>query len=155
VGNVFNLAQGQISFTLKSRYSFAQRQTSAAGQRYAFDVRDGNKRHQFYFLVQMLAGRLVFFYMIGGVSQYYYVPQGTEDQLFGSGASLDVSLKWDGSKASIYLNGTLAGSSAYVPADSHWNANSILDLGAYEYLNYGGFSSCDDLIRDFSVSSVN
>jgi hypothetical protein len=31
----------------------------------------------------------------------------------------------------------------------------ILDLGGYAHLNYGGFSSCDDLIRDFFVSSVN
>ena len=42
VGNIFNMSQGQISFSLKSRYSFAQRMASATAPRYAFDVRDGN-----------------------------------------------------------------------------------------------------------------
>jgi hypothetical protein len=40
VGTIFGASQGQISFNLTSRYSFAQRQAQAAGQRYAFDVAD-------------------------------------------------------------------------------------------------------------------
>ncbi len=31
IGNIFNAGQGQISFYLESRYSFAQRQSNAAG----------------------------------------------------------------------------------------------------------------------------
>ena len=44
VGSIFNVNQGQISFYLKSRFSFAQRQSSATSPRYAFDVRDGNNQ---------------------------------------------------------------------------------------------------------------
>jgi hypothetical protein len=37
LGSIFNVSQGQITFYLKSRYSFAQRQASAASPRYTFD----------------------------------------------------------------------------------------------------------------------
>ena len=56
VGNIFNVNQGQITFNLTSRYSFAQRQASASAPRYSFDVRDGNGQHQFYFLTQVTPG---------------------------------------------------------------------------------------------------
>ncbi len=62
IGNIFNVSQGQISFYLESRYSFAQRQSNAASPRYAFDVRDGNGNHLFYFLTQVTSGRLSFTY---------------------------------------------------------------------------------------------
>jgi len=51
VGSIFNPSQGQVSFYLQSRYSFAQRQAIASSPRYAFDVRDGNG-HLFYFLTE-------------------------------------------------------------------------------------------------------
>jgi Bacterial Ig domain len=38
LGNIFNVNQGQITFFLKSRYSFGQRTANAAAPRYAFDV---------------------------------------------------------------------------------------------------------------------
>jgi hypothetical protein len=56
LGSVFNVNQGQISFYLQSRYTFAQREASASGQRYAFDVRDGNGSHLFSFLTQVTSG---------------------------------------------------------------------------------------------------
>ena len=65
VGNIFNMNQGQITFYLKSKYSFAQRQASAGAYRYAFDVRDGNG-HLFYFLTQAGSGYLTFSYMARG-----------------------------------------------------------------------------------------
>jgi len=40
IGNIFNVNQGQITFYLKSQYSFAQRQASASQPRYTFAVRD-------------------------------------------------------------------------------------------------------------------
>ena len=70
VGNIFNVNQGQITFYLKSRYSFAQRTANAAGPRYAFDVRDGNGNHLFYFLTQVSGGYLFFNYGIAGTAQY-------------------------------------------------------------------------------------
>src|SRR5260370_37858750 len=82
VGNLFNVNQGQISFYLKSRYSFAQRQTSAAAMRFAFDVRDASN-HLFDFFTQITpvggSPYLLFTYTLGGSTQDYWVPQGTED----------------------------------------------------------------------------
>src|SRR6185312_17056192 len=93
VGDIFNTSQGQISFTLQSRYSFAQRQAVAASPRYVFDVRDGNGTHLFYFITQITSGRLVFSYAASSTSgAFYYVPQGTEDALFGIGVNLNVTM---------------------------------------------------------------
>lgn len=84
--------QGQISFYLKSRYSFAQRKASASGQRYAFDVRDGNGAHLFSFMTEVTSGYLLFTYTAGGGTSYYFVPAGTEDTLFGDGVVLQVTM---------------------------------------------------------------
>ncbi len=46
IGNIFNATQGQVTFYLRSRQSFAQR-VSAALPRYTFDVRDGNGNSSF------------------------------------------------------------------------------------------------------------
>ena len=88
VGNIFNTSQGQIAFYLKSRYSFAQRTANASTPRYAFDVRDGNGNHLFYFLTQVSGGLLFFNYGIAGGTQNTYLPSGTEDATFGNGVIL-------------------------------------------------------------------
>ncbi|HUI77446.1 MAG TPA: Ig domain-containing protein [Bryobacteraceae bacterium] len=153
LAGVFGIPQGQISFTLKSHYTFAQRQSTAAAQRYAFDARDGSGLHQFYFYTQVVSGALVFYYGVGGTALSYTVPKGTEDQLFGTGVSLNVLLGWNGSMASLYLNDVPVKSAAYVPATSTWNGSSNFDLGAYEYLTSGGYNVLDDTIGNFSVAS--
>lgn len=154
VGAVFSQTQGKISFTLTSRYSFAQRQTSAAAMRAAFDARDAYG-HQYYFLTSVSSGTLLFTYMVGGAPQLYYVPKGTEDQLFGQGVSLNISIQWDGSTAKMYFNGTLVQTTTYTPAAANWSAASIFDLGAYDYTPYGAYNSLDDMIRDFTVTPGN
>lgn len=151
VGNIFNAPQGQVSFTLKSRYSFAQRLAAAASPRYTFDVRDANG-HQFYFLTQIVSGSLVLNYMAGGAGQYYYVPAGQEDQLFGSGVSLDVAMQWDGAAITLLLNGQIVKSTSYLPAAQNWTSASNFDFGAYEYQIFGGYNSSDDVIGNFAVS---
>jgi hypothetical protein len=150
---VFNMAQGQISFALQSRYSFAQRQATASSPRYAFDVRDGNG-HQFFFLTEVISGSLIFTYMVQGTAQYYYVPAGTEDQLFGSGVSLNVGLQWNGSNMTLLLNGQAVKSTPYTAAAENWNASSNFDLGAYEYLTAGGYNVSDDVIGNFTVTAL-
>src|SRR4029077_2414375 len=142
-GNVFNVNQGQVSFYLKSQYSFTQRQSSAGSPRYAFDVRDGNG-HLFYFLTQVSFGRLLFSYTVGGATQFYYVPQGAEDTLFGNGVILTVAITWDGSVSKLYFNGTLVQTAAYTKPTPNWTSASNFDLGAYEYLTYGGYNASDD-----------
>ncbi len=152
LGNIFHVSGGQISFYLKSRYSFTQRTTSAPARRYTFDVRDGNTKHLFFFLTQVISGRLQFAYSIDGGAQYYAVPAGKEDTLFGSGVILKVSLTWDGRAIKLYLNGTLIQSSAYSAVTPSWTSASNFDLGAYEYATFGGYNVSDDIIDEFTVN---
>lgn len=153
VGNVFSVNQGQISFYLKSRYSFEQRVTSATGQRYAFDVRDGSGTHLFNFMTQISSGRLVFTYLAGGSGTFYAVPQGSEDALFGNGSILKVKITWNARLGSLYLNDTLVKSELRITTPvPNWTAASNFDLGAYEYLTFGGYDSSDDVIDEFMVS---
>ncbi|HXS95629.1 MAG TPA: S8 family serine peptidase [Candidatus Limnocylindrales bacterium] len=153
VGSIFNVAQGQITFYLKSRYTFAQRTASAATPRYAFDVRDASS-HQFYFLTQVSSGYLEFVYNIGGAAQYYFVPAGTEEALFGSGVTVKVTLTWDGSAgaATLFLNDKAVKTTAYKASAPSWTAASVFDFGAYEYLTHGGYYSLDDIIDEFTVT---
>ena len=154
IGNIFNLSQGQVTFNLQSRYSFAQRQASAAASRYALDVRDGNGTHLFDFITQVTSGRLVFTYAAAGAGTYYFVPQGTEDTLFGNGVTMPVTLSWNGTTSNLYLNGTLVKSVSYATPTASWTVASNFDLGAYEYLTYGGYNVSDDVINDFAVVGV-
>jgi hypothetical protein len=155
VGNIFNASQGQISFYLKSRYSYAQRLASAAEIRYAFDVRDGNGNHLFEFITQATYGYLEFSYLAGGTGAYYAVPAGTEDALFGNGVSLQVTISWGASGANLYLNNTLVKSVPYTAPSPNWSAASNFDLGAFEYLTFGGYEVSDDVINGFTVTGAN
>jgi len=152
VGSIFNISQGQVSFTLRSRYSFAQRKASATQPRYAFDVRDGNNAHLFAFYVQPSGTQLMFTYIMAGAAQYYFVPAGTEDTLYGSGVSMQVALSWNGTTMSLSLNGTQVKSTAYTTATPNWTAASNFDLGAYEYSISGGYNVSDDIIDEFTVA---
>ena len=151
LGNVFTFDQGQISFSLRSRYNLKQRAT-ASSYRAVLDVRDNNpSNHLVYFITQAISGRLVLSYVVGGAAQYYYVPVGTEEELFGSGVTLRVALAWKGNTLNLYLNGTLVKSTAYTPVAANWSSASVFNLGAYEYASYGGYDSCDDVIGNFMV----
>ncbi|MGA7240081.1 MAG: TIGR03790 family protein, partial [Bryobacteraceae bacterium] len=152
VGNIFNTSQGQITFYLKSRYSFAQRTANAATSRYAFDVRDGNGTHLFYFLTQVSGGLLFFNYGIAGTAQYAYLQAGTEDTTFGNGVIMQVQMTWNAGVTNLYLNGVLVKSAPYSAPATNWSAASVFDLGAYEYQTYGGFYGSDDVINGFTVT---
>jgi hypothetical protein len=153
LGNVFNLAQGQISFALTSRYNFQQRATTSS-YRAVVDVHDNDpSNHVIYFITQVISGRLVIGYVVGGASQYYYVPAGTEDQVLGSGVTLQVGLAWSGNALNLYLNGTLVQSSPYTQAPANWSSASVFDLGAYEYAN-SGYDSNDDIIGNLTIGTA-
>jgi trimeric autotransporter adhesin len=154
IGQIFNQSQGEINFSLTSRYSFAERSASTTF-RAVFDVRDGNDaNHVFYFFTQAYGGRLIFTYAIDSVTQQYYVPQGTEDTLFGAGVTLNVAIVWQGGTAKLYLNGTLVQTSTYAAKTADWTSASNFDLGAFEDLTYGGYDSCDDTISLFTVGPI-
>lgn len=150
VGNIFNVDRGQISFFLKSRSAFASR---PAGVRYAFDVRDNDpNRHLFFFHTQKSSGFLLFTYNVGGGPQFYYVPAGTEESLFGLGRTMKVSITWDGTQSRLYLNDVQVQSANYVKPVPNWGPSANFNLGAYEYSTVGGFNSSDDVVDEFSVS---
>ncbi len=151
LGNIFDVNQGQLTFYLKSRYSFAQRQASAQQPRFAFDVRDGNGNNLFYFFTQVSSGRLILYYMAAGSGIYYFVPTGTEDVLFGNGVILSVSMIWGATGSNLYLNNTLVSSTSMVATVPNWTASSIFDFGAMQYLNFGGYNTIDDIIAEFTV----
>ena len=162
VGNIFNVSQGQISFNLTSRYSFNNRVANAPQPRYVFDVRDGNTaNHLFYFKTEIAMSQgepyLLFTWRVGNgsvagyTSYFYWVDQSVADTLFGSGVALNVTMKWNGVTDQLYLNNVLVQSFSYTPIVPSWTAASNLDVGAYEYLTYGGFSTCDDIIDEFEV----
>jgi len=152
VGNIFNSSQGQATFYLKSRYSFAQRKASATSPRYAFDVRDAsNTNHVFYFLTEISSGSLLFSYKAGGAAQFYYVPAGTEDTLYGSGVILKVTIVWSGSITKLFLNDTLAQQLTDTKNTPNFTSASNFDIGAYEFQTSGGFNVSDDIINQFSL----
>jgi hypothetical protein len=147
------MSQGTITFYLESRYSFAQRTASAATSRYAFDVRDGNGNHLFYFLTQVSGGYLFFNYGIAGTAQYTYAQPGTENTLFGSGVIMQVQMTWSAGVTNLFLNGTLVKSAPIAAMAVNWTAGSVFDLGAFEYQTYGGFYGSDDAIDEFTVNA--
>jgi hypothetical protein len=152
VGKLFDPAGGQVSFYLKSRRTFAGR-LQAGSFRVAFDVRDDAvSNHLFYFLTETMSGYLIFSYRIGSTTLFYYVPKGTEDTLFGNGVMVKVTITWDGKTAKLYLNDTLVNSGAYQSVTPNWTAASVFDIGAQEYLTYGGYNSLDDIIDEFTVT---
>jgi hypothetical protein len=154
VGNIFNANQGQISFSLQSRYTYALRQSTASAARYVFDARDGSGKHQFYFLTQVTSQGLQFSYLVGGVVHNYFVPAGTEDTLFGNGVTLQVTIGWGQTGTTLYLNGSPVQSSAYAAPTPNWTSASNLNLGAFEYSTYGGYNVSDDVILNFTVAKV-
>ena len=60
IGNIFNVNQGQITFNLTSRYSFAQRTASASAPRIRSTCGTATGSHLFYFLTQVSGGLSVF-----------------------------------------------------------------------------------------------
>ena len=156
VGSIFNVNQGQISFYLKSRQSYAQRLASGTSYRQVFDVRD-DSTHLFGFTTQATSGGLIFRFLVGAdaannPATYYFVPQGTEEALFGNGVTLKVTLTWNANIAMLSLNDGLVKKFTYTTPTPNWTAASNFDLGAYEYLTNGGYNVCDDIIDEFTVT---
>jgi hypothetical protein len=156
VQNVLNVSQGQISFNLTSSYNFAARQQLP---QYSYrDVFDGfdNSQELFIFQVQAEYGRLIFYYNTGGTSaQWYWVPVGTEDTLFGQGTTVQVKMVWNAGTLNLYLNGTLVNTNSYQVATPNWTSSSSFTFGANDVHVYsGGYFSCDDVIAGFQLQNV-
>src|SRR6201999_1227812 len=83
-GKVFNAAS-EISFLLKSSYSFAERSALPyLNMRTAFEVFDASTS-RYIFATYTTGGRLYFVFGAQGFSTLYLVPSGQEDAIFGKG----------------------------------------------------------------------
>ena len=117
-------------------------------------MRDGNDQHLFYFLTQVTGGYLYFNYVIAGSQQYAYLPQGTEETQFGNGSNSEGEddVGWEREQVVLQRHAgqirTLHESAGQV--DTRFG----FELGAYEYLTYGGYNTLDDVIDEFTVTGT-
>lgn len=150
VGSLFDVKEGELSFQLTSRMTFAERR-AAGSYRTVFHVRDGSNVDRFLFFTEAGMGLLRIAYMVGGSSFYYYAPAGTEDRLFGDRITLQVRIRWSNGVSQLYLNGAVVQSTPFNASTPSWSSGSVFNVGAYEYLTHGGYNVSDDLIGDFTV----
>jgi hypothetical protein len=147
LAGLFDPTAGSISFSLTSRQSFASR----TGSRYVFDVQDTLGTSRLRFTVQKISGRLVFDWtsrnVVGG---YWYVTPGAEDQWFGAGVTLPVSMDWFGTTFTVKLGGKTF-TNVYAPPPYSWSASSVFTIGARFASGIGSYA-CDDIIDEFSIS---
>ena len=153
VGSIFNVNGGDVTFLLKSRSSFANRQLGYS--KWVFDVYDAGQ-NLFTFYVATNSGTLSFNYRAGGVvTNSYVVPPGQEDAMFGSGVVLKVRVAWNGSRVYLYLNDALVQTRTYAPVVPTWTAASSFVIGTRQDLTYGaGYFSWDDWVSQLVVTSA-
>ena len=153
VGAVFQ-TKGEIRFTLKSAYSFAERQAlPSRNYRYVFDAFDATRR-KFFFATSTSSGRLMLTYGVdGSEASYFYIPVGNEDVLFGLDVTLNVRITWDGKTTTMYLNDVQVYTALYTPYVSNWTSVSSIVLGAQNDTSQypGGYYALDDVLADFEV----
>jgi hypothetical protein len=157
VRDIFDLPSGEVSFSVKSSYSFSERLALPRyNMRWVFDAFDNtNRLYSFY--VGALDNRLTFWYQTGStVAQYYTVPSGQENALFGKGVTLNVKLTWNGTSNSLYLNGQLVSTQPYIGVSKNWTSTSSFSIGATDaHLYGGGHYSLDDVLDQFEVRSAS
>jgi hypothetical protein len=64
-----------------------------------------------------------------------------------------VTLAWNSTALKLYLNGVVVKTTASAPPVANWTSTSNFDLGAFEYLNFGGYNVLEDVIKDFTVDA--
>jgi hypothetical protein len=150
VGALFNLDQGDLSFSVKSHHSFADRGAVLPGST-VFHADDGSRRIA-YFSCDVYNSRMVFHFGAAGANGYYYVPAGQENTFFGQGVVAEVRLAWSNTSLKLYLNGNLAATFGRTPITPSWKSTASFTIGATS-LNYfgGGYYATDDSVADFTI----
>jgi hypothetical protein len=142
----------EISFLLKSSYSFAERSALPyLNMRTAFEVFDASTS-RFIFATYTTSGRLQFVFGAQGFSALYAVASGQEDQIFGKGVVAKIRIKWIDNSFSLYVNDTLVRTVAVSPAVANWSAQSTLTIGSRNArIAGGGLYASDDSIADLMI----
>jgi hypothetical protein len=152
VGQLFK-DQGEISFYLKSAYSFAERKAlTGRNYRFAWDVFDDSGR-LFFFTLYTTGNRLALSYSAWtSATSSYYVPAGQEDTIFGKDTVTKIRMAWDGSTIRLYINDQWVNSSSYTKRTPNWTAISSFTVGAQSpRANGGGNFVMDDAIADLQI----
>jgi len=155
ISTLFNNQQpGDVSFTLKSSYSFANRLLvgGSRGDRYVFQVDDGTQTQSF-FSISTAGSYLSFrFSLTAQTTVIYYVPKGQEDAVFGNGVVAGIHLTWDGAHVNMQVNGVTVASLAYSAMTPTWSSSASFTIGATSLNSYGGgYMACDDSLADFVI----
>jgi hypothetical protein len=152
VGSIFNMDHGEVSFYLKSSYSFAEREAlPKANYRWVYDVFDNSAR-LFSFATSSYSNMLLFTYWTGAKSpSFYFVPPGQENTVLGKGVVTKVRITWDGTRNQLYLNDVLVQTDPYTRATANWTGQSSLSIGALDPHDNGGAYPLDDALAQFQV----
>jgi hypothetical protein len=145
LGSIFNSNEGEVSFSLTSTRTWAQRQ--ATPFRTVFGVEDTAGNYLFSFVVSPGS----FAYRAGSfAADYYFWPRGQEDEFFGIGKTLNIRLVWNGFNRFLYVNEVLVRSTTYTAVAPAWAADSVFTFGG---ANYNGVASnvSDDIIDEFTI----
>lgn len=172
IGLVLDGSEGEISFALKSSYSFAERAAlPAPNARRVFEVWDLTGR-QFGFETSVSSGRLVFACQapsnspstgVTGTSRTaldfitavrYAVPAGQEDAVFGKGVVAQFRMQWDQTGTRLYVNGVLVASNSLPAVARNWTDAAAFSIGAAVGVGKTpGKYVCDDVIDEFIVKA--
>jgi hypothetical protein len=149
LGSVFGSA-AEISFLLKSAYSFTERRTSTS-PRMVFEVYDDLYR-QYAFYSYISGGQLVFAYTVKNCTALFTVPAGQEDVLFGKDVVARIRIGWTGNTSTLYINDTVARTGTIMAKSINWTSRSAFSIGAASVRSSGGgYYASDDAIADFKV----
>ena len=150
ISSLFNVSQGDLTFYMKSNYNLVDRLRLVPTE-YVFQVDDGSQRIA-YFAVTASGSRLIFYVLAGGAGNYYYVPAGLEDALFGQGVLAKFRITWNGSTAVLYIDDTSVMSYAYTPVTPNWSPSASFTIGGTSTNMYsGGYYAVADSVADFLI----
>jgi hypothetical protein len=151
-GTVFNNSS-EISFLVKSAYSFADRQAlPSSNMRSIFEIYDANGPWS-NFNTYTTSGQLQFGFGAKGYAGVYTVPAGTEDAVFGKGVTAKIKITWTANSFSLWVNDQMVQTNTISqPKSFTWNATSAFTIGARNAnLSGGGYYASDDTIADFMM----
>jgi hypothetical protein len=151
-GQLFDKSS-EISFSLKSAHSFAERKLlPAPNARGIFEVYDYSGSMYVFSTSTTSAGALIFSFGAGGNSTIYRVPAGQEDVVFGRGVVAKIKIKWSPTSFSLYINGVLAQTNSATARSGNWSSNSAFTVGSRSVrLGGGGYYASDDTIAELVV----
>ncbi len=148
--NLLDYTEGEISFTLKSKYSYNERINLPSYYKYRtpFSIEDSSVGSSISFYTEPTQ----FTFNFKGTSVNRVLSQKEFEDYFDKDKELKVRLVWGAGKCSIYLNNNLYTSKSCA-TDSQLSSNSLMSIGADKPSSYGGgWWANDDIMSDFSIS---